>query len=214
MRSNRFLAIGLALVIAFSVAGCTKTWSIDFTKSQGGWTTLLDFDDPGITVTNNDLGLLLSGTTMVSRYGFNGDFEFTVIFKLNVSSTNTLSLFRVYLGDGADPSNQSLLCKFENMGGVSEFYAIYDSFAKVHDAMYVSGINHTGLNTFTIIKKGNTVDMLVNGYSLFEPFTITNYTAPLFVPYIYVQQGSPDEDEELLVIKSIKMKYSGDKVDL
>ena len=214
MRLNRCLILALALAMAFTAAGCSKTWSIDFTKSQGGWTTLLGFDEPGITVTNNDMGLLLSGTTLISRYGFNGDFEFTVVFKLNVSSTNTLPLFRVYLGNGTDPSEQALLCKFENMGGVSEFYAIYDSFEKVHDAMYVSGLNHTDLNTLTIIKKGNVVDMLVNGYSLFEPFTITNYTAPLFVPYIYVQQGSPDEDEELLVIKSIKMKYSGDKVDL
>lgn len=58
------------------------------------------------------------------------------------------------------------------------------------------------------------MDMLMNGISLYQPFNITQYSAPLFVPYIYVQQGSPDEDEELLIIKSIKMKYSGDKVEL
>ena len=213
MRLNRFLALALALTIAFTVAGCTKTWSIDFTKSQGGWSRLLDWDDPGITVTN-DLGLLLSGTTLISRYGFNGDFEFTVTFELDVDSANTVSLFRVYLGNGTDPSSQALLCKFENMGGVSEFYAIYDNVTKVHDAAYVSGIDHSGLNTFTIVKNGTTVDMLINGISLYQPFSIAEYSAPLFVPYVYVQQGDPDEDEELLIIKSIKMKYSGDKVDL
>lgn len=135
-------------------------------------------------------------------------------FKLNVSSSNTLPQLRISLGNGTDPSEQALLCKFENMGGVSEFYAIYDNFATVHSAGYVSGLRHTELNTFILVKKGNVVDMLVNGYSLYEPFTIANYTAPLFVPYVYVQQGSPDEDEELLIIKSIKVKYSGDKVDL
>ncbi len=213
MRLNRFLALVLALAMAFAAAGCTKTWSIDFTKSQGGWTTLLGYDDPGITNVN-DLGLLLSGTTLISRYGFNGDFEFTVTFELDVDSANTLSLLRVYLGNGTDPSSQALLCKFENVGGISEFYAIYDNATKVHDAGYVSGIDHTGSNTFTIIKQGTTVDMLINGISLYQPFSIAEYTAPLFVPYVYVQQGSPDEDEELLIIKSIKVKYSGDKVDL
>lgn len=213
MRLSRYLTLALALAIAFVAAGCSKTWSIDFTKSQGGWDTLLDYDEPGITVSNN-LGLLLSGTTLISRYGFSGDFEFTVTFKLNVSSTNTLSLFRVYLGNGTDPSEQALMCKFENMGGVSEFYTIYDNFTSVHNAMYVSGLLHSDLNTLTIIKNGNTIDMLVNGISLYQPFAITHYTASLFVPYIYVQQGSPDEGEELLIIKSIKMKYSGDKVEL
>ncbi len=207
------MAIALALTIAFAAAGCTKTWSIDFTRSQGGWNTLLGYDDPGIADVN-DLGLLLSGTTLISDYGFNGDFELTVTFDLNVSSGNPLSLLRFYLGNGTDPSDQALLCKFESVGSVSEYYAIYDSFAKVHDAMYISGIIHSGTNTFTIIKQGDTVDMLVNGVSLYQPFAIVQYSAPLFVPYIYVQQGSPEEDEELLIIKSIKMKYSGDKVEL
>lgn len=152
MRLNRFFTIALVLTITFVAAGCTKTWSIDFTRSQGGWATLLGYDDPGITNVS-DLGLLLSGTTLISRYGFNGDFEFSVTFELDVDSANTVSLFRVYLGNGTDPSSQALSCKFENVGGVSEFYAIYDNATNVHDAGYVSGIDHSGLNTFTRVCK-------------------------------------------------------------
>lgn len=210
MRYFRFAVVAALVCLSMIAAGCMKTWVLDFTNDKGGWGILSGWDEPGSTV-SSERGLFLSGTTMRALSGFTGDLEFSVAFRLDADILGTLKRMDIYLGDGGDPSSQFIKCVFKDLGGISPIYEIYDNGTKVHSAVYVSGLKLHDLNVFKVVKKEAVVTMTMNGADLFEPFGIVNYSAPLFVPYIYVNQGSPDEDEELVLIKNIKMKYSGTK---
>lgn len=213
MRQARIALFAAVLFFLLMSAGCVKTWSIDFTSPDAtNWDTLFSYDAPGIT-TKEDYGLVLSGTTMRATYGFNGDIEFTVKFDLSVSNVNTVEEMRVFLGNGLDPESQKIECRLMNIGDSSnEMYYIYDNTTEKHSAVYISGIKHNDINELTISIKGGIVDITMNGAKLIDPpFEIVNYNAPFFFPYVFVQQGSPPEGEERVLIKSIKVVYSGDK---
>lgn len=211
MKLTRIALTALLISVALLSAGCMKTWSIDFTNNQGGWNSLIGWEDPGIN-SCGDYGLLLSGMTIMGNYGFTGNVEYSVTFDLDVAPGNELESFEVYLGNGTDPASQFLKVKFEQVGSSSmEYYAMFDNGTKVYDAIYIPGTVHSGSNTVKIMVEEGLVSFYMNNAVLFEDSSIENYSAPFLVPYVFVQQGSPEEDEELLMLKSLKVKYSGDK---
>lgn len=214
MKFTRIALLALIVLAAMLMAGCMKTWSIDFTNNTGGWNSLLGWEDPGIN-SCGDYGLLLSGVTLRGNYGFTGNVEYSVTFDLDVASGNELEKLEIYLGNGSDPASQFLKVKFEQVGdSSSEYYAMYDNGYKIHDAIYIPGTVYSGSNTVKIVVEEGLVSFYMNNAVLYEDYAIANYSAPHLVPYVFVQQGSPEEDEELLMLKNLKVKYSGDKVEV
>ena len=214
MRMRKFRIVMLVVVVLISLitTGCMKTWSIDFTDANAtGWDSLLAYEDPGVCGKDEN-GLILSGCTMRALYGFSGDMDFTVKFDLDVDVLNPVEKMRIYLGNGSDPEAQKLEIVFTDIGDETvELYAIFDNATQKHAAVYISGIKHNDINEFMISIRGGIADFTMNGTELFMPFEIVNYSAPFFFPYIFVQQGDTPEGAEKLVIKSIKVRYSGDK---
>ncbi len=211
MKLTRIALAALLVLVALLSAGCMKTWSLDFTNNTGGWNSLIGWEDPGIN-SCGDYGLLLSGVTLMGNYGFTGNVEYSVTFDLDVAPGNELEKFEIYLGNGTDPAAQFLKVKFEQVGNSSsEYYAMFDNGTKIHDAIYIPGTVYSGSNTVKIVVEEGFVSFYMNNAVLYEDYAIGNYSAPFLVPYVFVQQGSPEEDEELLMLKSLKVKYSGDK---
>ncbi len=200
----------LIIVLAFMVLflqGCSGIWSFDFTKTHiGGW-SYQETELPA-TRTLNNTGLIMSGITARSIWGFKGDIDMEVLFELHdVSINNKISRFIIRLGDGEDLPAQSLVLEMMDIGGqISENCHIYinGSYKAAH--LGVEGLVYDGMNSLIISIHAGACNIAMNGTSLCSTFSTGDYTAELLVPYLFVQQGDLPAGAEKITIKSVNIE--------
>ena len=205
---NIVIIILLAFMMLF-LQGCSGIWSFDFTKTHfGGW-YYLETELPA-TKTLNSTGLIMSGITARSLWGFQGDIEMEVIFELHsITPDNRIDRFSIRLGDGNDLPAQSILLEMTDIGsGLFEncVVKLNESYKAAH--LGVEGLIFNGINSLVISIQSGVCNIAMNETSLCPSFGIGDYEAELFVPYLFVQQGNPPVGAEKITIKSINVTSS------
>lgn len=203
---NLVIIVVLAFMMLF-LQGCSGIWSFDFTKTHiGGW-SYRETELPA-TKTLNSTGLIMSGMTARSIWGFKGDIDMEVLFELHdVTISNTISRFVIRLGDGEDLPAQNLVIEMMDIGG-SIFENCHISLNGSYKAAHlgVEGLVYDGINSLVISIQGGVCNIAMNGTSLCSSFGMGDYTAELLVPYLFVQQGDLPAGAEKITIKSVNIE--------
>ena len=216
----KFYRIGLLVAfIVFSLlqAGCRDTWTVDFTRTEeaeleldnwGGYTSWNMVEEPvkGVDVYQYHI------TTPV---GFPGDFTLTLDMFLDVDPLNTAT-FRIWIGEdeGEAPAN-SVLCDFKYTGDSlndNEELNVYvddggsdPTFGPIKP---IPGLK-VGNNSFKLDKKGNEVEIRLNGVRILT-FELVSFN-PIAS---YVSFLTDEYSNVRVVFKKISVSYEGDLVPL
>lgn len=209
MKLRNLVLIIMVVFTMLFMQGCSGVWSFDFTKTRiGGW-SYRETELPA-TKTLNSTGLIMSGITARSFWGFKGDIEMEVIFELhNIFVDNRIDEFSICLGDGNDLPAQCLALELTDIGGMifeNCVVKLNGSYKAAH--LGVEGLLYDDVNSLVISIQGGVCNIAMNGTSLCPSFNMGDYTAELLVPYLFVQQGDPPAGAEKITIKSINVESS------
>jgi len=210
LRTAKAAAIILALAVALSMAGCSKTYTFDFTTApnMNAW-YLQDWFSPYTCIVNSD-GLYLNGKIAVGPYGFTGDFTMSFVFELHVSNAEQVSMIEILLGyDGAAPVSQYISALLNNLGSdTNENYNLYENGGSYGSGTAIPGIDYDGINTLKIVKNGNNIKMYMNGSTKICDHDIISCSLVTFYPRLNVSSSVG----ERMRFKRLEVKYSGDMI--
>lgn len=84
-----------------------------------------------------------------------------------------------------------------------------DPYVELASATGIVGINRSGTNTFVLTKEGNNLQLHMNTTQICSVF-YSSYSSTFSFPVLYINDQM---DARIILIKSIKVEYEGDKVD-
>jgi hypothetical protein len=204
---KRALLIAILMMTCLLLAGCARTWFVDFTRLHsvddwvkfGPWSALPE-------------GLVLGGGYISSKVAFGGDFTLTVIFDLDVDDLLNRAEFAIWLSDGQTltPDNY-ITCIGLGLGDpLEEEYTVRDYSQHETEERYIAdynaafpGLIRQGLNTWKLIKEGKHIDIWMNGNVEVASFDIEHYEAS----YFYVNIHGDTEGAGILAFRSCKVVY-------
>ncbi|HOA15129.1 MAG TPA: hypothetical protein PLT03_00890 [Bacillota bacterium] len=217
MRIYRVMLIAAFMVLSLMQAGCMKTWTVDFTRTEdaelelvnwGGNTSWNMVEEPvkGVDVYIDHI------TTPV---GFPADFILTLDMYLDISEDHPAT-FYIWIGedDGSSPNNL-IKCEFKYLGdSLNEELFIYEEGLNPGDITIgpikpVPGLRY-GNNRFKLDKAGSIIKISLNGdlireigTSVFDPDLVN------FVSFLTDEYSNAH-----VVFRKISVKYDGELVDL
>jgi len=205
---NALLVLVLALVV--SLAGCSKTYTFDFTTApnMNEW-YLQDWFSPYTCIVDSD-GLYLNGKIAVGPYGFTGDFSMSFVFELHATDSSPVTMIEIILGyDGSAPVAQYISALFSDLGSdASESYNLYENGGSYSSGAAVPGLNYNGTNTLKIVETGDNIKMYMNGFTKICDSDILSCNLVTFYPRLNVSASNGD----MVRFKRIEVKYSGDMI--
>ncbi len=202
---TRLLLIAVILLVMMGMQGCTKTWSVDFTRVSNidNWLLKSNYEIiPGV-------GLLLDDSNNVTApMILTGDFSITVRFLLDTDSQKRV-FGSIWLGSEPNyPFTGSIISFFYRHGGVIDpFWEIWtDGPTTSVDIMATSSTEIPGMvngtiNTYTIVKTGDAFEARLNGTLLAE-WLNTRYESATF----YLTLNSGDIDNDQIIYKSVRIE--------
>ncbi len=209
MKAARSAAIIIALAAVISMAGCSKTYTFNFTTApnMNEW-YLQDWFSPYTCIIDSD-GLYLNGKIAVGPYGFTGDFTMSFVFELHVTNATPVTMIEILLGyDGAAPVSQYITALLSNLGSDStESYNLYENGGSYSSGAAVPGLNYNGTNTLKIVKTGDNIKMYMNAVNICDS-DIISCNLVTFYPRLNVSSSSGDR----MRFKRLEVKYSGDMI--
>lgn len=204
---KRALLVAIMMIACLLLAGCGRTWLVNFTKSH----PIDDWFKVGIWSSLPE-GLVLEGGYISSPVAFGGDFTLTVIFDLDVDDLFNRAEFAIWLSDGHSltPDNY-ITCVGRGLGDpIDEEYSVRDYSQHEIEERYIAdedaafpGLIRQGRNTWKLIKEGEHIDIWMNGNVEVVSFDIEHYEAS----YFYINIHGDIEGEGLLAFQSCKVVY-------
>lgn len=214
MKGSRFVILIIATLLMFSLQGCSKSWSVDFTTVDdiNDWKEN-NYNSPYIHSLSSD-GLFIDGDYLTAPIGFSGDFTLTVTFMLNQVEPMMVSMFEVNLNAGEDfPSTEYIRIQFKSMAnGVSTGnYYISETapYIMLDSGASIPGLRSIGLNVLTFEKKGTHITISMNEGLLCDAY-LSSYSPTWYFPIIYVHGAATGR----MFINNIKVTYDGETVPL
>jgi len=214
LRPLRISFVAAALALVLSLAGCQKTWTVDFTEAVpedladwGGSTSWNLNDEP-------ETGLTVSEYNITSPIGFASDFTLTLYMRMDIDASDTAS-FRIWVGDSdSDYPEHYITCEFDLAGDESsEEVLIHEDgagleYRDVETRKPIPGLKD-GDNVFKLSKKGDSVRITLNGVA------VSSFTALYFKPAASYVSFVTDYDSNVDVyFRKIRVDYTGDPVPL
>lgn len=205
MKLGRLLLIAAILLSMMWMQGCTKTWSVDFTRVSNIDNWLLNSDyiiAPGV-------GLILETSNNVTApLILTGDFSITVKFKLATTTAQRI-LGAIWLGSIPNyPFSQSIISFYYEHGGTSDphFQIWTDGPTTDVDLMRTSdtvipGMENNAINTYTIVKTGDSFEAKLNGVLIWDWFN-TRYESANY----YLTLNSANLTDNQVIYKSVRIE--------
>ena len=211
MRSIRIFTSVLLLLIAMFSAGCTKTWSVVFDDIQDilDWDSFALGDEPSSNVTPD--GLVINGMRIQAPYIFTGSCTMVVVFDMNCDMMNEINEFAIlltnYLSDG-----EVLAFRLENFGDTfNQSYTVVDNDEAVAYEYSTSvdiDTNWDGENEFVMKRDSGRLVLSINGEIFYDGVPVADYQDYAYPGFLVDISGGSAR----ITIKSITMKYDGEKV--
>ena len=224
MRKIRFAAAIAALLVALSLAGCTKVWSYRFFFYDSMLANWDFYDEPGF---DNEYGcgpggMVLHRVLAQAKHGYSRNVKARVEFDLFSDIGNVLENLRIYFLDSEllEARSYFALC-FGKIGDESQdFHVLFEDTADTEPRAMASGdflpasMLIDGRNVLDVEKTGQVVRCYMNG-ALFAEGELEGYQSAFVVPMLGAIQDIDDYDyERLMKIRSFRIEYDGERVRL
>ncbi len=212
MIGRRLVLIALVAVLAFSLAGCAKSYIFNFEREQslsnyqGTW---LEYGEPLLF---EDEGAYLDGNAITCPFKFGGDFTMEVYFFINTADTNYLQWLDFYLVDSSDWGYGIWIGMGMQQTSIADSIHWFGQSGVGNLPGMLPHLNIDGNNKAVYEKVGDVITLYLNDEEL-TSFTIApenqiDYYRPLFSAY-------DDEQDQWkgLYLQKVVVKYeSGNMV--
>lgn len=211
MRNFRTFLSALLLLVAILSAGCTKTWSVVFDDVQDilDWDSFELGDEPSSNV--NPDGLMINGMRIQAPFIFTGSCTMVVVFDMHCDMMNEISEFAILLTNY--PSDGEVLAfRLESFGDIlNQSYEVVDNdevVAYEYSTSVDIDTNWDGENEFVMKRDRERIVLSINGEIFYDEAPRADYQDYAYPGFVVDISGGSAR----IAIKSISMKYDGEKV--
>lgn len=224
MSKIRFALAVAAILVALSLAGCTKSWSYRFFFYDSMVDNWDFYYEQG---TNNEFGcgpggMVLHRVLAQSKHAYSRNVKVSVEFDLFCDINNVLENLRIYFLDSELLEARSYFSvSFGGIGDASrDFHLLFEYTADAEPRPMASGdflppsMRIDGRNILDVERTGQTVRCYMNGV-LFAEGELETYQSAFVVPMFGAVQDVEDYDyESLMKIRSVRIEYDGERARL
>lgn len=213
-------AIAIAVIlIALSLAGCTKVWSYRFffyDNMLANWDFYTPFEGDCSYGCGPD-GMIINNVFAQAKHAYSYRFKMSIEFDLSSDSSHVVDSFNIYFLDSELLESTSFFALgFGNIGiGEDEYFVLLEDTISTEPRVMASGdalpasMLVYGRNVLDVERIGQVIRCYMNGV-MFAEGELDRYLLGLVVPMLEVNQVMRDYDRQLK-IRRFRIEYDGSR---